>query len=77
MAPNRRRKEREIIARMKNEIIAQGGNIPTDEEVQLPDGIAGTSVDNPTAIYDLSGRKVATVRHPGVYIINGKLEVIQ
>ena len=51
--------------------------IPTDEEVQLPDGIAGTSVDNPTAIYDLSGRKVATVRHPGVYIINGKLEVIQ
>lgn len=33
MAQNRRRKEREIIARMKNEIIAQDGNIPTDEEV--------------------------------------------
>lgn len=33
MAPNRRRKEREIIARMKNEMIAQDGNMPTDEEV--------------------------------------------
>ena len=33
MAQNRRRREREIIARMKNEIIAQGGNVPTDEEV--------------------------------------------
>ena len=33
MAQNRRRKQRENIARMKNEIIAQGGNIPTDEEV--------------------------------------------
>ena len=33
MAPNRRRKERETLARMKNEIIAQDGNIPTDEEV--------------------------------------------
>ena len=33
MAQNKRRKEREMIARMKSEIIAQGGNIPTDEEV--------------------------------------------
>ena len=33
MAQNRRRKEREIIARMKNEMIGQNGNIPTDEEV--------------------------------------------
>ena len=33
MAQNRRRKEREIIARMKNEMIAQDGNMPTDEEV--------------------------------------------
>ena len=33
MAPNRRRKEREIIARMKNEMTAQDGNMPTDEEV--------------------------------------------
>ena len=33
MAQNRRRKEREIIARMKNEIIAQDGNMPTDDEV--------------------------------------------
>ena len=33
MAPNRRRKEREIIVRMKNEMIAQDGNMPTDEEV--------------------------------------------
>ena len=33
MAQNRRRREREIIARMKNEMIEQNGNIPTDEEV--------------------------------------------
>ena len=33
MAQNRRRKQRENIARMKNEMIAQGGNMPTDEEV--------------------------------------------
>lgn len=33
MAQNRRRKEREIIARMKNEMIEQDGNMPTDEEV--------------------------------------------
>ena len=33
MAQNRRRIEREIIARMKNEMIAQDGNMPTDEEV--------------------------------------------
>ena len=33
MAPNKRRKERETLARIKNELIAQGGNIPTDEEV--------------------------------------------
>lgn len=33
MAQNRRRKEREIIARMKNEMIAQDGNMPTDDEV--------------------------------------------
>ena len=33
MAQNRRRREREIIARMKNEMIEQDGNLPTDEEV--------------------------------------------
>lgn len=33
MAQNRRRKEREIIARMKNEMIEQDGNMPTDDEV--------------------------------------------
>jgi len=33
MAPNRRRIEREMFARMKNEIVDQDGNIPTDEEV--------------------------------------------
>jgi len=33
MAQNRRRKEREIIARIKTEINAEDGNVPTDEEV--------------------------------------------
>ena len=33
MAPNRRRKEREIIARMKKYMIEKNDNIPTDEEV--------------------------------------------
>ena len=33
MAQNRRREEREIIARMKNEMIEQDGNMPTDDEV--------------------------------------------
>ena len=33
MAQNRRRKEREIIARIKEEMIVQDGNMPTDDEV--------------------------------------------
>lgn len=69
MAQNRRRKEREIIARMKNEIIAQGGNVPTDEEVATIKSLLALphrTEEDWCVIKDIFGRRNLICMEPGV-----------
>lgn len=69
MAQNRRRKEREIIARMKNEIIAQDGNIPTDEEVATIKSLLALphrTEEDWCVIKDIFGRRNLICMEPGV-----------
>ena len=69
MAPNRRRKEREIIARMKNEMIAQDGNVPTDEEVATVKSLLALphrTEENWCVIKDIFDRRNLICMEPGV-----------
>ena len=69
MAPNRRRKEREIIARMKNEMIALDGNMPTNEEVATIKSLLALphrTEENWCVIKDIFDRRNLICMEPGV-----------
>lgn len=42
-----------------------------DEEDDVENGIEEIAADNKNAIYDITGRRIAKITRPGIYIING------
>ncbi len=69
MAQNRRRKEREIIARIKTEINAEDGNVPTDEEVATIKSLLALprrTEEDWCVIKDILDRRSLLCMEPGV-----------